>query len=256
MKKYLIPLVLSFVAVPVQAQTVFRYTPQKTTVATPEKAPLLDTHIGLGIGARMVRATYIGGTLAGWADSETRIDGALRQNEYLFNLELSRYKAGVNVGSLAASVNPAYSIESASYYLGMSKLMPVGDNAEWGPSLMAHWATETPSNSNFPFSGTPYDYTQNRAGLGLGVRGAIAPTSKWILDGAFTLYPWMLERLDKAPYQLGWLGAAELGMGASYRFTEAMRANVDYRGQYLGGSNFSDQNHRFMVGLSYDFLGR
>jgi hypothetical protein len=256
MKKLIVPLMLSLMALPAMAQPVYRYTPAKPAAEVAEKAPLLDTHVGFGLGARVINTTLGSGKLAGWADSEVLFDGAFRQQDLLFNLELSRYKVGANVGGIPANLNPAYSIETADYHFSLARMMPMGANAEWGPMLAANWSINTPSNSAFPFSGTPYDYTQNRAGIGVGALGAWDLRNGWLLDGSATLYPWVFNRLDRAPYQLGYLGGIELGAGIGYRFTEAMRATLAYRGQYVGGSNLNDQNHRFMVGLTYDFLGR
>ncbi|HBN08362.1 MAG TPA: hypothetical protein DD435_06865 [Cyanobacteria bacterium UBA8530] len=243
-------------AAPASAATVYNFQSQasRKEVVKSEKT-FFPTEVGAKFGARFLRASYGSGSLAGLLDSELDLGGAYRVGDWLMGLELSRWKASVNVSGLSDRENPAFSLENANYRLSLGRVLPWG-NGEWTPQVIGLAVLSTPSSSA-PFSGTPYDYNQSRLGLGLGLEAAqpafFCPC--WTLKGGAALYPWMMPRLDKAPYQLGWLGLGEVSLGASRDIADNMAFELAYRGQLTGGSHLWDQNHRVTVGLSYRFLG-
>lgn len=241
-------------ATPALAQVYpFKPTPEAPSVA--KRNLPFSSFVGVQFGGRSLRTDFYGGNLRGWADSEMALTGAYRTGDVLANVELSRFKSSVNLSALSEQSNPAWSLESVTYKAGLGFVRPWGDG-EWTNQILAQMLLSTPSNGSVPYSGTPYDYNQSRYGLGVGFQ-AVKPFNCCLdLNFGAGLYPWMISRLDKSPYQLGWQGLAEANFGVSRHLSELLDLDLGYRGQVWGGSHLTDQNHRLMVGLSYHFLGR
>lgn len=217
--------------------------------AAPSVQHLQDTRFGAGYRFRNMRLNYGGTMMEGWVDNELAGNVQVRDGSWLYGLSAWRFRAPLILSALPADQGHVSSAEvnQISFHAGYSLSWQM---LEMAPSL--YWSQQHGSSNGqgIAYSGTPWDWTQDRRGIGVALPVIWQLPGPFELTGSVSWLPISDLRLEKAPYSLTNTSFLEYRLGLGIQLTPTLQGELSYtRYWWQGGLN--EDSDVFGFGLSY-----
>lgn len=213
-------------------------------------AAFFDTQIGLLYRTRYQSVTGRSRLVEGWANNDLAAFARLRAKPVVIGLEGFRFKAPLTIGPLPTQPSPQPGVETTQWsaWLGVPFSVAEFELLPQVGYLTSYWM---PSNLGMPWTGTPLDFNQTRQGVGLGIEGGRA-FGPFDLTARATVVPTLTTVLSGAPYSVGDLRWAEVGVGAGFEVFPGLRLGINAARQWNTGTDLDEFAN--VVGLSATYL--
>ncbi len=223
----------------------------KPLVSEAEQRPdrFYDTQLGVMYRTRYQSVTGRSRLVEGWANNDLAGYARVRAEPLVLGLEGFRFKAPVTIGPLTAQPAPQPAVETTQWSAWLGYPFEVAE-FELLPQIGYTTSYWVPNNLGTPWTGTPLDYNQTRQGVGIGIEAGRA-FGCLDLTGRIAVIPALGTVLSGAPYSVGDLRSAELGLGAGYQVVPGLRLGVNAARQWDSGTDLDEWANIFGVSVTY-----
>lgn len=204
------------------------YIPPQPPILPQVSLPVLDTGIGFSYRLRKQQVLDQGGSVGALADNDFALNGRLRFERWLFQVDGSHVQVPIDVAGLPADQNPAFTPSTYRVGMGAHYVFPYGPELELAVGPAYRWENTKPYNNDVRYLGNRYDFEQTRHALG--VESAMGwRKGRWLFTGMVGGYPlvsgWAIS--PGTPYANGFGARATLGF--DYEVIPDLHLGLAYR---------------------------